>query len=124
MGTIGAASYGLSAAYAYAGDLVGTISTVCKLACVGIGKALNIIADKLLKMAAEAATPVIGWAVGAVTAYSDINKIIGQVRLVYTIIETITSAIQDFVEAKTAILDKAALIEDLAQGAAGSAAAA
>ncbi len=122
MGTIGGAAYGLSAAYAYAGDMVKTISTVCKLACVGIGKCLNIIADKLLKMAAEAATPVIGWAVGAVTAYSDINKIIGQVRLVYTIIETITSAIQDFVEAKTAILGKAQLIEDLVQGAAASAA--
>lgn len=123
MGTIGGAAYGLSAAYAYAGDMVGTISTACKLACVGIGKALDIIATKLLKMAAEAATPVVGWAVGAVTAYSDINKIIGQVRLIYTIIETITTAIQDFVEAKTAIVGKAQLIEELAQGAAGSVAA-
>ena len=72
-------------------------------------------------MAAEAATPVIGWAVGAVTAYSDIQKIIQTVRLIYTIFETIESAIQDFVEAKTAILDKYALIEDLAEGAARTA---
>lgn len=121
MTTIAGACVGLSAAYAYAGGLVKTLSTVTKLACVGIGKCLQIIADKLLKMAAEAATPVIGWAVGAVTAYSDIQKIIQTVRLIYTIFETIESAIQDFVEAKTAILDKYALIEDLAEGAARSA---
>jgi hypothetical protein len=121
MGTIAGACVGLSAAYAYAGGLVKTLSTVTKLACVAIGKALQIIADKLLKMAAEAATPVIGWAVGAVTAYSDIQKVIQTVRLIYTIFETIESAIQDFVQAKTAILDKYALIEDLAEGAARSA---
>jgi hypothetical protein len=122
MSTIGGAAYGLSAAYAYAGDLVKTLSTVTKLACTAIGKALQVIADKLLKMAAEAATPVIGWAVGAVTAYSDIQKIVQTVRLIYTIIETIISAIQDFVQARTALLDKATLIEDLAQGAVTSAA--
>lgn len=122
MTTIGGASYGLSAAYTYVGDLVKTLSTVTKLACIGIGKALQVIADKLLKMAAEAATPLIGWAVGAVTAYSDIQKIIQTVRLIYSIIETIISAIQDFVQAKTALLDKATLIEDLVQGAATRAA--
>ena len=51
------------------------------------------------------------------TAYSDIQKIVSNVRLIYTIFETIESAIQDFVEAKTSILDKAALIEDFAEGA-------
>jgi hypothetical protein len=56
-----------------------------------------------------------------VTAYSDIQKVVQNVRLIYTIFETIESAIQDFVEAKTAILDKYALIEDLAEGAARTA---
>jgi hypothetical protein len=121
MGTIAGACLGLSAAYAYAGGLVKTLSTVTKLACVAIGKALQVIADKLIKMAAEAATPVVGWAIGAATAYSDIQKVIQMVRLIYTIFETIESAIQDFVEAKTAILDKYALIEDLAEGAARTA---
>lgn len=121
MAAVTAAGFKLSAAYAAASDLVGTISTVCKLACVAIGKALDIIATKLLKMAAEAATPVVGWAAGAVTAYSDINKIIGQVRLVYTIIETIISAIEDFVEAKTSITDTLSILEDLLQGLATSA---
>ena len=123
MTTIAGATYGLSAAYAYAGDLVKTLSTVTKLACVGIGSLLKMIADKLLKMAAEAATPVIGWAIGAFTAYDDIQDIITWVRRVNTLIETISSAIQDFAAAKTSILTKAQLIEDLAQGAAGSAAA-
>ena len=121
MATIAGAGVGLSAAYAYAGGLVKTISTVTKLACTAIGAALKFIANKLLKMAAEAATPVIGWAVGAVTAYTDIEAVVSKVRLVYTILETIESAIQDFIEARTAILDTYALIEDLAQGAATSA---
>ncbi|MDX6374131.1 MAG: hypothetical protein QOD98_3119 [Nocardioidaceae bacterium] len=123
MTTIAGATYGLSAAYSYAGDLVKTLSTVCKLACSGIGALLKMIADKLIKMAAEAATPVIGWIVGAVTAYDDIQDIIKWVRRVNTLIETIASAIQDFAEAKTSILTKYQIIEDLAQGAVGSAAA-
>ena len=123
MTTIAGATYGLSAAYSYAGDLVKTLSTVTKLACAGIGQLLKMIADKLLKMAAEAATPVVGWAIGAVTVYSDVQDIIKWVRRVNTLIETISSAIQDFAEAKTSILTKAQLIEDLAQGAATSAAA-
>jgi uncharacterized protein YukE len=123
MTTIAGATYGLSAAYSYAGDLVKTLSTVTKLACAGIGQLLKMIADKLLKMAAEAAAPVIGWAIGAFTVYSDVQDIIKWVRRVNTLIETISSAIQDFAEAKTSILTKAQIIEDLAQGAATSAAA-
>ena len=88
MTTIAGATYGLSAAYSYAGGLVKTLSTVTKLACSGIGQLLKMIADKLLKMAAEAAAPVIGWAIGAFTAYSDIQDIITWVRRVNTLIET------------------------------------
>ena len=84
MTTIAGATYGLSAAFSYAGGLVKTLSTVCKLACSGIGALLKMIADKLLKMAAEAATPVIGWAIGAVTVYGDIQDIIKWVRRVNT----------------------------------------
>jgi hypothetical protein len=122
MSTVAGGALGLGAAYDYAGGLVKTLSTVCKLACTGIGMALKFIADKLLKMAAEAATPVVGWAVGAVTAYSDIQGVISKVRLVYTIIETISSAIADFAEAKVSILDKLALLEDLLSGLGKSAA--
>jgi hypothetical protein len=45
------------------------------------------------------------------------------VRLIYTIIETVATAIQDFVEAKTAVLDRVSVLEDLLQGAAASASA-
>ncbi|WP_121251228.1 hypothetical protein [Nocardioides ferulae] len=114
------AALGLGTAFETAAGMVKNISTACKLACAGIGAALRFIANKLLKMAAQAATPVIGWAVGAVTAYSDIDAIISKVRLVYTIIETVASAIQGFAEAKASIMDRLALIEDLAQGAATS----
>lgn len=122
MTTVAGGALGLGAAYDYAGGLVKTLSKVCKLACTGIGMALRFIADKLLKMAAEAATPVLGWAVGAVTAYSDIQGVISKVRLVYTIIETISSAIADFAEAKVSIFDELALLEDLLSGLAKSAA--
>lgn len=117
MSGVAGACVELGVAYGTASDYVKTISTVCKLACVGIGAALQFITNKLLKMAAEAATPVIGWAVGAVTAYSDIQAVVNKVRLIYTIFETIMSAIKDFAEAKTAIFDKLSLLEDLLQGA-------
>ena len=107
---------GLSEAYGTASGLIKTLSTVCKLACTGIGMALKWVADTLIEMAAEAATPVIGWAVGAFKAYDQIQGVITKVKLVYTILETIASAIQDFVEAKTAILDKLGLLEDLLSG--------
>ncbi|MBB6628361.1 hypothetical protein H5V45_13625 [Nocardioides sp. KIGAM211] len=122
MTTMTEACIGLSTVYGTASGYVKTISTACKLACAGIGAGLQFIANKLIKLAAEAATPVIGWAIGAATAYGDIQDVINKVRLIYTIIETIASAIQDFAEAKTGIMDKLAILEDLLQGATSSAA--
>lgn len=116
MTSVSGGALGMQYAMGYAGDLIKKISTACKLAATGIGMALNFIVNKLLKLAAEAATPVVGWAVGAVTAYSDIEGIIKKVKLIYTIIETIAGAIQDFVEGKMALMDKYAVLEDLVQG--------
>jgi hypothetical protein len=123
MTAVAGGALGLSEAYAYASGMIKTLSTVCKLACTGIGMALKWIANTLLEMAAEAATPVIGWAVGAFNGYKQIQGVITKVKLVYTILETIASAIEDFVEAKTAILDKLGLLEDLLSGIGKSAAA-
>src|SRR4051812_6306335 len=123
MATMAAATYGLSAAYAYAGDLVKALSTVTKLACFGSGSLLKMIADKLLKMAAEAAPPMCGWAIGAFTVYSDIQDIVKWVRRVKTLIEAISSPLQEFAEAKTSILTQYQNIEALPKGAARSAAA-
>lgn len=121
MTTMTEACLGLSTVYGAASGYVKTISTACKLACAGIGAGLQFIANKLIKLAAEAATPVLGWAIGAATAYGDIQDVINKVRLIYTIIETVASAIQDFAEAKTGIMDKLSILEDLLQGAATSA---
>ncbi len=123
MATLTYGAHQLGGAYAVASGLVQRLATVCKLACVAIGAALNLIANKLMKMAAEAATPVIGWAYGAATAYQDIEAVVKNVRLIYSIFETIESAIEAFAEARTSIMDKLALIEDLVQGGVGSAAA-
>ena len=120
MTTVTAGSMGLSSAFASAAGLVKTLATVCKLACTAIGMALKFIADKLIKMAAEAAVPVVGWAIGAATAYSDIQGILSKVRLIYSIFETIMSAIQDFAGAKVSIMDKLTILEDILQGAQAS----
>lgn len=116
MGTIGGAALGLGMGYEYASGLVGTIAKVCKLACTGIGMGLKTIANTLLEMAAEAATPVLGWAVGAFEGYKQVEKVISTVRLIYTILETVSSAISDFAEAKTEIFDKLSLLEGLLEG--------
>lgn len=116
MGAAAAASLGLQMAFETASGLVKNIATACKLAATGIGMALNTIANILLKKAAELATPIAGWAVGAVTAYSDIEKVIKTVRLIYTIIETIADVISDFIEAKTTILKNYYVVEDLVEG--------
>ncbi|MDP3890968.1 hypothetical protein [Nocardioides sp.] len=115
------ATMGMSAAFEYAAGLVKTISTVCKLACAGIGSALNVIANVLIKKAAEAAVPVVGWAVGAATAYTDINKAVRMVRRIYSLLEMVSTAIADFAEGKTSIMEKLAVLEDLAQGMAANA---
>lgn len=107
---------GLSSAYQYASGAVATISTVSKLACAGIGLAIKQISNILVTIAAEAAVPVVGWAVGAATIWWDVERVIGLVRLVYGLIETIASAIQDFAESKAALLDAARLVEDLLEG--------
>lgn len=116
MTSVSGGALGMQYAMGYAGDLITKISTACTLAATGIGMALNVIVNKLLKLAAEAATPVVGWAVGAVPAYPDIERIIKKVKPIYTIIETIAGAIQDFVEDKTALMDRYAVLEDLVQG--------
>lgn len=105
----------VSAAYQYASGMVSTVAKVSKLACSGIGMAIKEIANILLKMAAEAAVPIIGWAVGAVTVWWDVEKVVGLVRLVYQLIEAVTSAIQEFAETQAALLNGARLIEDLAE---------
>ncbi len=116
MTSVSGGALGMQYAMGYASDLVKNISTACKLAATGIGMALNFIVNKLLKMAAQAATPIAGWAVGAVTLYSDIEGIVKKVKLIYTIIETIASAIEDFAEGKMAIMDKYEVIADVVSG--------
>ena len=122
MTTIAGATYGLSAAYTYAGGLVKTLSTVTKLACVGIGKLLQDDrrqADQDGGRGRDA-----GHRLGDRRGHG-VRRHPGHHQVgpagATLLIETIASAIQDFAEAKVSILDKAQLIEDLAQGATGSA---
>ncbi|WP_309135455.1 hypothetical protein [Cellulomonas sp.] len=115
MTTFTAACVGLQAAFDHVSGLVSTVATVSKLACAGIGMGLRTIAEILTMMAAEAAVPVAGWAVGAATLWWKIEKVVGIVRLVYNLLETIADAIADLVEARTQVLGALDLVEDLAR---------
>lgn len=105
----------LAAAYDKASELVGTVATVSKLACAGIGMAIKQIANILIQIAAEAAVPVVGWAVGAATIWWKVEKVVGLVRLIYNVIESIMSAIQSFAESKVQLLESIRIIEDLVE---------
>ncbi|GEN81056.1 hypothetical protein [Actinotalea fermentans] len=105
----------LAAGYDKVSGLVSTVATVSKLACAGIGMAIKQIANILIKIAAEAAVPVVGWAVGAATIWWDVEKVVGLVRLVYNLIETVMSAIEQFAESQVALLDSVRLLEDLVE---------
>jgi hypothetical protein len=111
-----AASYKLGGAYGAAGGVVHAISTACKLACVGIGTVLKLIVDKLLELAAEAATPVVGWIVGAFKGYQQVQDVIKLMRRIDLILETVANAINGFVDAKTDLVDALGIIEDLVKG--------
>ncbi|MCC2316657.1 hypothetical protein [Cellulomonas chengniuliangii] len=102
-------------AFDRAADLVGTVGTVSKLACAGIGMGLKQISRLLVTLAAEAAVPVIGWASAAATIWWKVEQVAGIVRLVYNLLETIADAINDFVDAKAHLWDVASLVEDLTE---------
>ena len=121
MTTIAGANVGLSAAYAYAGGLVKTLATVTKLACTAIGAALKFIAEQAAQDGGRGRDAGDRLGDRCRDGVPGHRGVVSHVRTIYSILETIESAIQDFVQAKTAILDKYALIEDLVQGAATSA---
>ena len=114
--TAAAAAYvGFSQAASYIGGLTSNIALVSQLACIAIGKLLKSISQKLIRMAAEAAVPVVGWAVAAGEALIMVQDIISKVRTAYTLIEMIITAITGFIEGKAQLLQSVHLIEDIAE---------
>lgn len=106
---------GFSQAALSVSGLVQTIAYASQAACIAIGMILKSIAEKLLRMAVEAAVPIAGWLAASVEAVLLIHQILGWVRLAYTVIEAIVDAIDNFIQSKTAVLQSLAVVEDLAE---------
>jgi len=115
MAAMGAAIAGLSYATDYVSGLVGTVATASRLAAAGIGAALKAISVKLLRMAAEAAVPVVGWVAMVAEAGILITEIFTWVKRIYTLINLIVDAISDFISARGKLVDAAFIVEDLAE---------
>jgi hypothetical protein len=115
MATMGTAMAALSYATDYVSGLVGTVATAARLAAAGIGAALKAISVKLLRMAAEAAVPLVGWAVMVAEAGILITEIFTWVKRIYTLVNLIVDAISDFVSSREKLVDAAFIVEDLVQ---------
>lgn len=105
----------LSQAALYVSGLASNVALVSQAACIGIGMILKKISEKLIRMAAEAAVPVIGWAVAAGEAVILIQDVIAYVRLAYSIIEGIVDVINGFVEGQAQMLQSLGVMEDLVE---------
>lgn len=113
MAALSAATVGLSYAFDFVGGLVDNVRTVAKLACSGIAAALQWISNKLLKIAAKAALPVVGWAMIAFEAVEDIQKVMFFLRMINTLITSILDAIADFIDAREKLVQAVFILEDL-----------
>ena len=118
MGLVAAGLVGLSSAYGYISSLVGTVASVAKNACALIGAILSWISVKLLRLAAEAAVPVVGWAVAAAEVVELVYKIVTGLRSIQTLFNLILAAVQGFIDGKERLVEMISLIEDLARYAA------
>lgn len=99
-------------------SLVNGLVVLSKSTAGLIGLALNEISIFLMKLAAQAAVPAIGWAVAVLNAAVEINKMFGLVKLVYTALNGLYGFLVQFVDAKLSVLDTVKLNADLAEAAA------
>lgn len=117
MTAMSAAAVGLSYAFDAVSGAVSAVSTAARLACVGIAAALKWISNKLTRLAAEAAVPVVGWAIGAVEAIEAIEKVIFYIRLINTLINTIFDAIAAAIASREKLAQALFIVEDLVNAA-------
>jgi hypothetical protein len=116
MGVIAEGFHLLSGVCDSVASALGVVTTGMAGICAAIGQGLKKLAQMLIEIAAEASVPGIGWGVLLATAYWKVERIVGTVRLVYTLIETAFTLIAAFAEAKVAAFDGFARFEDLAEG--------
>lgn len=96
-----AASYAAGAAK----NIIAKFALAAKMAAIGLGWILKKISYKLARIAAEAAVPVVGWALAVAECAITISEVIGAVRMGYAIANALYDAISSIAEAKAKMIE-------------------
>lgn len=75
-------------------------ASALKAAAAGIGAILKFISNMILKLLAKLAVPVAGWLAAGIDVALSVNKVIGQIKLAYTIVNILYDMLSKFVAAK------------------------
>lgn len=116
MDAIAGGLIGLSYACDYVSGLASSIAGVSSEAAAIIGDLLDQIAQKLMRIAVEAAIPVAGWIAGAVEIAHLVYKITDWVMKIYDLISMIVETITEFIESKEKLVQIGFVIEDFIEG--------
>lgn len=116
MDAIAGGLIGLTYACDYVSGLASSVAGVAEEAAAIIGDLLDQIAQKLMRLAVEAAIPVAGWVAGAVEIAHLIYKITDWVMDIYDLITMIVDTITEFIESKEKLVQIGFVIEDFIEG--------
>ena len=75
-------------------------ASALKAAAAGIGAILKFISNMILKLLAKLAVPVAGWLAAGIDVALSVNKVIGQIKLAYTLVNILYDTLSKFVAAK------------------------
>jgi hypothetical protein len=121
MAALSGAVVGVSYAFDYVSGLVANVELVSKMACSAIAMIMGFIASNLMILAAEAAVPVIGWAAAAAHVVVIVGYVVSALKIIYTLIDAILAAIEDFIAAKEKLVQVIFVVEDIVEYSAKSA---
>ncbi|GAA3592758.1 hypothetical protein GCM10022198_15840 [Klugiella xanthotipulae] len=113
--TVSEAVVGLSAACDDVSGLLSAIGSVAQEACALIAQLLELIAEKLLRLALEASVPGVGGVVTGGDTLSGVREIRGWVTKINRALSLILDAIEGFADAREKLLPAVRVLEDLAE---------
>lgn len=106
-------------------DVAGVLATalkafafVVKQAAELIGKCINAIVTRALRIVAEGSVPVAGWVAAAAETVLLVNQILQMIRKIYAVINFIVDSIEGLVQAKTQLLEVGDTLSNIAEAAA------
>lgn len=98
------------------GSVIKTIATLAKLTVSLILKLLNLIQNRLLAIAAEAAIPVGGWVLAVANAAVAVAEIADWVRLAYGLVNALYDAVSTAATGLDQLINARLVMVDLAEG--------